>query len=76
MPMPRRLLLLALLPVAFAVAGEKPAPLPPDPTEDPLVIRAGFLDAHPDLRYRLLGLERMKQGRHEEAFKFFRRAGF
>ena len=73
---PRHALLLALLPVAFANGAEKRAPLPPDPTADPLMITAGFLNAHPDLRYRLLGLERMKQGRHEEAFKYFRRAGF
>lgn len=76
MPMLRRWLLLVLFPVAFAIAGERPAPPPPDPTEDPLMIRAGFLGAHPDLRYRLLGLERMKRGRREEAFKFFSRAGF
>lgn len=74
--MPRQLLLLTLFPVAFAVASEKPAPLPPDPTEDPLMIRAGFLSAHPDLRYRLLGLERMEQDRQEDAFKFFSRAAY
>ena len=46
------LLLLALLcPAAFAAdkpAGGKP---PPDPTQDELMMSAGFLSSHPDLRY-------------------------
>lgn len=72
-----RLLMLLLLAVAStASTAQKRTPPPPDPTEDPLIIRAGFLNAHPDLRYRLLGLERMKQGKHEDALKFFMRAGF
>ncbi|MBL8255015.1 hypothetical protein J2X02_000230 [Pseudoxanthomonas japonensis] len=54
-------------------AGSKP---PPDPTEDPVMLSAGFLSAHPDLRYRLLGLEERKQGKHEDAFRFFQRAGY
>lgn len=70
----------ALLGLALAAACPVPAAQsrkpPPDPTEDPLMITAGFLNAHPDLRYRLLGLERYKQQRHEDAFKFFQRAAF
>lgn len=49
---------------------------PPDPTKDALLLSAGFLAAHPDLRYRLLGLDEMKQGEHEDAFRFFQRAAF
>lgn len=54
-------------------AGNKP---PPDPTSDPVMLSAGFLEAHPDLRYRLLGLDERKQGKHEDAFRFFQRAGY
>ncbi|MHC9083610.1 sel1 repeat family protein [Luteimonas sp. RIT-PG2_3] len=71
-----RLLMLLVLAVASSATHAQTRTLPPDPTEDPLVIRAGFLNAHPDLRFRLLGLERMKQGKHEDALKFFMRAGF
>lgn len=70
------LLLLALLPVAFAHGSDGRSAPPPDPTADPLMIQAGFLSGHPDLRYRLLGVERMKQGKHEDALKFFRRAAY
>lgn len=65
-------LLLSLLPDAQAASPRgKP---PPDPTRDRMLITAGFLSAHPDLRYRLLGLESMKRSRPEEAFGYFRRA--
>lgn len=50
--------------------------LPPDPTADPLMLSAGFLNAHPDLRYRLLGLNEMKQSQHEDALQFFQRAAY
>ncbi len=53
--------------------GSKP---PPDPTSDQLMVSAGFLSAHPDLRYRLLGLDEFRQGRYEDAFRFFQRASF
>lgn len=51
-------------------------PPPPDPTQDRLMLSAGFLSAHPDLRFRLHGLEEFKAGRYEDAFKFFQRASF
>lgn len=58
---------------AQKMAGAKP---PPDPTADPLMLSAGFLEGHPDLRYRLLGLEERTEGKHEDAFRFFQRAGY
>jgi uncharacterized protein len=64
-----------IVPTAFAQKPATPAP-PPDPTTDPLVLSAGFLTAHPDLRYRLLGLQEMKRGKFEDALRFFRRAAF
>lgn len=40
------------------------------------MITAGFLSWHPDLRFRLLGLEAMKKDRPEDAIKLFQRAAF
>lgn len=71
----RLFLLIALLPLTLANASERKAP-PADPLADPLMIQAGFLSSHPDLRFRILGHERYKQGKHDEALKFFRRAAF
>src|SRR5690606_37219363 len=42
----------------------------------PVMITAGFLKAHPDLRYRLHGLEKYKERDFDDALKFFRRAAF
>lgn len=67
---------LALLAAAAPASAAQASQPPPDPTEDPVMITAGFLSAHPDLRYRLLGLEKYRQKRYEDAFKFFRRAAF
>src|SRR3546814_14838242 len=62
-----------LLSTAFASMADKP-PLPPDPTENPVMVTSGFLNSHPDLRYRLLGTEALREDRHGDEFKFFRRA--
>lgn len=70
-------LLLALLPVALAhAAGDKAKAAPVDPTDDPLMIAGGFLNAHPDLQYRMYGLEAYKEGRMEKALAYFTRAAF
>lgn len=66
------ILLLAFTGVATAQAGTAPA----DPTEDQLMITAGFLNGHPDLRFRLLGLEKHKAGDREKAFRHFQFASF
>lgn len=68
--------LLALLPIAFAGAAETRKAPPPDPTADAVMMTAGFLTWHLDLRYRLLGMEAMKKGQEADAFKFFQRAVF
>lgn len=76
----RRLMLTALLPFALhapLALAAKPSPAAaPDPTEDPMMITAGFLSGHPDLRFRLLGIEKRDAGKMEQAFGFFQRAGF
>ena len=70
-------LLSVLLLLTFAAADAADKPRAPDnPLADPRMIQAGFLSSHPDLRYRIIGYERFKQDKHEEALKFFRRAGF
>lgn len=67
-------LLLTCLLLAPTVNAASKAP--PDPTQDPVMRSAGFLSSHPDLRFRLLALEKRKAEEPEEAFKFFQRAAF
>jgi hypothetical protein len=76
--MSKRWWLLALLPfcVATALAAKGEAAPPPDPTADPLMITAGFLTHHPDMKYRLLGMKAYDQKNYEDALRFFRRAAF
>jgi TPR repeat protein len=42
----------------------------------PALIAAGYIDYHQDLKYRHLGLQAYREGRYEDAMRFFRRAGF
>lgn len=70
------MIMLALLLVGAAPAWAGNAPPPPDPTQDRLLLTAGFLGSHPDLRFRLLGLEKREADKQPEAFKFFQRAAF
>jgi uncharacterized protein len=73
----RPLLLCAALLSASAVAVVHAADTPPpDPEQNPMLITAGFLEHHQDLKYRKLGMEAYKKGRYEDALRFFRRAGF
>ena len=74
--MSKRLILLTLLPIFVAVGGEKATLVPPDPTRDGLLITAGFLTHHPDMKYRLLGMDAYRNKRYEDAMRFFRRASF
>jgi uncharacterized protein len=68
---------LASVLVAFIAPGVTATrAAPSDPTGDRLMMTAGFLAHHPDLRYRLLGMEAMKDGRAEDALRFFQRASF
>jgi hypothetical protein len=67
-------LALALVAPIGAVHAERSDP--PDPVNDPLLITAGFLEHHQDLKYRMHGMEAYQQQRYEDAMRFFRRAGF
>lgn len=78
--------LLAALTVALLLPGlahaappaprAKAAAAPSDPTDDPVMITAGFLNGHPDLRFRMLGMEKLRGNDQVAAFGFFQRAGF
>jgi hypothetical protein len=73
----RIVLLCALLPVPLdALAQSKARPVPRDPTADPVLIAAGFLNGHPDLRFRLAGLDAYRKKEHAKALKLFRNAGY
>ena len=77
MPIRYRLFLLLLLLVAtpgLAAAEDKPRQI--NPTIDPLMIAAGFLDSHPDLRYRTRGLDEYEDRKYPEAFNEFQRAAY
>lgn len=50
--------------------------VPPEPAEDALLITAGFLSHHQDLKYRLLGLEAYQEKRFDDALRYFRRASY
>ncbi|MFD1043592.1 sel1 repeat family protein [Pseudoxanthomonas kaohsiungensis] len=64
-----------LAPAAFAADTPTRKP-PPDPTEDALMMSAGFLSSHPDLRFRLNGQKRFSEGNYADAFDFFQRAAW
>lgn len=67
---------LLVLALAAAPALHVGAQTVDDPTEDRLLVTAGFLSAHPDLRFRLLGIEELKKQNHADALRFFQRAAF
>ncbi len=64
-----------LAPGTFAADTPTRKP-PPDPTEDALMMSAGFLSSHPDLRFRLNGQKRFSEGKYADAFDFFQRAAW
>lgn len=80
--MTKRTVAAALLSMLLAFDAATPAMAadgkakPVNPDVDEAMIRAGFLNSHPDLRYRLLGLEKRKQGRQADAFRFFLRSAY
>lgn len=72
---PALLLLLAFWP-RLSIAQETPKPVPAGPTADPFMTSAIFLSGHPDLRYRMLGLDEYKKGNLADAFRFFQRGAY
>jgi hypothetical protein len=74
----RRTMLAALLSALFpmAASADGDSTVAPDPTSDPLLITAGFLEHHQDLKYRLLGMQAYGRKNYEDAMRFFRRASY
>lgn len=68
--------LLSLATAAHTQNTAKKAPLPEDPTSDPIMMSAGFLDWHPDINYRIRGTEALREQKYEDAFKYFQRAAY
>lgn len=64
---------LLALPVVALATDAAQAP-PRDPTADRDMVAAGFLTSHPDLRYRLAGVEALRDDAYEQALRNFLRA--
>ncbi len=63
------------LAVLVALAAGAPTARAGDAPPDPLLLaQPGFLDAHPDLRWRGEGVRSLERGRAREALVYFRRA--
>lgn len=73
----RRALLLALSLAASALAHAETRPVqPPDPVDDPLLLTAGFLSGHPDMDYRIKGMDAYRAGKLDDARRYFSRAAY
>ena len=67
---------LALLVAPALVDAQSSKPVPADPTSDSMMMAAGFLDGHPDLRFRTQGLDAYAEGDYAKAFERFRQAAY
>lgn len=70
------LLSLALLAAEPAMAQQPSQPAAADPIADDVLMAAGFLDGHPDLRHRNNGLEAYSRRAFTEAIEEFKRAAW
>lgn len=70
------LLLATLWPVTILAGTPAKTAPPTDPVQDPAMLAAGFLGSHPDLRYRMLGMEKYKQKQYDQALQYFQRASY
>ncbi|WP_144409193.1 sel1 repeat family protein [Pseudoxanthomonas suwonensis] len=69
-------LLLAVLTIPTAPLLAQQKARGGDPTIDPMLVAAGFLDSHPDLLHRSRGLDAYGKKDHEKAFNAFKRAAW
>lgn len=79
MPSLTRFILLSLLLASAcgtSLAQQSDKPRRGDPTIDPMLVAAGFLDSHPDLLYRSRGLDAYGEKNHPKAFAEFKRAAY
>lgn len=70
----RAILSLSILGLALATWGGPAQAQQTDADERRIMTTEGFLSAHPDLRWRLEGLDAYEKGRHGEALAHFQRA--
>ncbi len=75
-PLHRILVLLLAFAANTAVGQTAGQPGRGDPTVDPMLVAAGFLDSHPDLLYRSRGLDAYGEKDHPRAFGQFKRAAW
>ena len=66
--------LILALGLALAAVDVSRAAAPPDGNPRPEVLTASFLAAHPDIKFRMAGIEAMHDQLHEAAFEAFRDA--
>lgn len=69
-------LMLGLLVTGPTAAQQNNQQSVPDPTSSDLMVAGGFLDGHPDLRYRNIGLEAYKRKDFPAAIAQFKRAAY
>ncbi len=77
--MPMRILVLLLFVAGWphlSSAQEASKPASASPKADPFMTSAIFLSGHPDLRYRMLGLDEYRKGNLADAFRFFQRGAY
>ena len=62
--------------LAFTSVSHAIGAVPTEGSPRPEVLTASFLAAHPDIKFRMAGLEAMHDERHEAAFEAFRDAAY
>lgn len=76
MPLLRPAILALCMALPLAASAKDRAAPPPDPMLAPELMRAGFMEGHQDMKYRLLGQRAYREKRYDDAFRFFRRAAY
>jgi hypothetical protein len=64
------------LAMPFAVHAEEPPSGDVDRSIDPAILTQQFMSAHPDLKYRQIGMHAFDGKRFSDAFKYFQRAAY
>ncbi len=68
--------LLLIMSIGNVFAAKPGKDIPPDPLSDPMLLAAGFLESHPDLRYRDLAMKEYGKQNYAKAMELFKRAGY
>jgi tetratricopeptide (TPR) repeat protein len=79
-PLVSSLVVAVSLALATCALAAEPAPTPANsaaaysPDEAAITASAAFLEGHPDMRWRLRGIEAERDGRYDDALNYYRRA--